>query len=73
MSGTYGISSIVECLVLQDGVRVSKQRFRQDINRYVKHLTIDIKSGSGLLVEVSVAIMQVIEDAMHVGDETNCY
>ena len=42
------VSSIVEQLVLEDGIRVSKQGVRQFLKHYAKYNTIARKPGSGL-------------------------
>lgn len=36
----YKVSAIVECLVLEDGIRTTKQGVRQFLKRYAKYKTI---------------------------------
>ena len=64
------ISAIVEYLVLEDGIRVSKQGCRQFLKRYHRYKTIARKPGSGVPPRLSPAIRQLIEDAMREDDET---
>ena len=66
----HKISTIVEYLVLEDGVKISKQGVRQFQDRYLYYLTIGRKEGSGLNAKLSPAIQQVIENAMREDDET---
>ena len=66
----YKIAAIAECLVLEDGIKISKQGLRQFLKRYDKYKTIARNLGSGLPGKLSPAIQQIIEDAMHKDDET---
>ena len=66
----HKVSTIVEYLVLEDGVKISKQGVRQFLNRYLYCLTISRKEGSGLNAKLSPAIQQVIENAVREDDET---
>ena len=63
------ISAIVEYLVLEDGIRVSKQGCCQFLKRYHHYKTIARKPGSGVLPRLSPAIRQLIKDAMREDDE----
>ena len=64
------VSAIVECLVLEDGIRTTKQGVRQFLKRYATYKTIARKPGSGLPPRLSPAVQQLIEDAMRTDDET---
>ena len=64
------VSSIVEYLVLEDGIRVSKQGVRQFLKRYQHYRTIARKPGSGIPPKLSPAVQQLIERAMREDDET---
>ena len=66
----FKISTIVEYLVLEDGIRVSKQGTRQFLKRYHHYKTIARKPGSGLPPRLSPAVQQLIEAAMRDNDET---
>ena len=66
----FKISAIVEYLVLEDGIRVSKQGCRQFLKRYHHYKTIARKPGSGVPPRLSPAVRQLIEDAMREDDET---
>lgn len=66
----FKVSGIVEYLVLEDGIRVSKQGCRQFLKRYNYYNTIARKPGSGLPPKLSPAVQQLIEDAMREDDET---
>jgi len=60
----YRVSAITERLVLEDGIKISKQGTQQFLKRYHKYKTIARKPGSGLLAKLSPAVQQIIEDAM---------
>lgn len=60
----YKVSAIVDCLVLEDHIRVSKQGVCQFIKHYHHYGTIARKPGSGLPPKLSPAIQQLIENAM---------
>lgn len=64
------ITEIVECLVLEDEILVSKQGVRQFLKRYSHSGTIARKPGSGLPPKLSPAIQKLIEEAMRNDDET---
>ena len=64
------VSAIVECLVLEDGIRTTKQGVRQFLKRYAVYKTIARKPGSGLPPRLSPEVQQLIEDAMRADDET---
>ena len=66
----YRVSAIQECLVLEDGIRVSKQGVRQFLRHFSIYKTIARKPGSGLPPKLTSAVQQMIEDAMKVDDET---
>lgn len=66
----YKVSAIVEYLVLEDGIMVSKQGTRQFLKRYDHYKTIARKPGSGLPPRLAPAVQQLIEVAMHDDDET---
>ena len=64
------VTSIVDCLALEDGVKVSKQGVRNFLKHYAVHGKIDRKPGSGLPSMITPAIKRIIEDAMRRDDET---
>lgn len=64
------VSEIVECLVLEDEILVSKQGVRQFLKRYAKSGTITRKEGSGMPPKLSADIQKLIEDTMQSDDET---
>ena len=64
------VSRIVECLVLEEGIRVSRQGVRQFLKRFSLYKTIARKPGSGLPPKLSPAVQELIEDAMRKDDET---
>ena len=64
------VSKIAECLVLEDGIRVSKQGIRMFLKRFYDRGTIARKPGSGYLPKISPQIQQVIDDVMRRDDET---
>lgn len=66
----YKISEIVEHLVLEDQIIVSRQGVRQFLKRYREYGTIARKPGSGLPPKLSPPIKRLIEDAMRRDDET---
>ena len=66
----YKVSAIVECLVLQDRIRVSKQGVRQFLLRYRHTGTIARKTGSGPCAILSPVIRQIIEETLLEDDET---
>ena len=66
----HRVSAIVDCLVLEDGIRISKQGLRQFLKRYDKYKTIARKPGSGPSTKLSPAVQQMIENAMREDDET---
>ena len=65
----YKISSIVEHLVLEDGIIVSKQSVQLFLKQYSDRGTIDRKEGSGLPPKLSPAALEVIDTAMKEDDE----
>ena len=64
------ITSIVDRLALEDGVKVSKQGVRNFLKRYAVNGTIDRKAGSGCPSKITPAIKCIIEDAMRRDDKT---
>ena len=64
------VSEIVEYLVLEDHIRVSKHGIRSFIRRYKESGTIARKPGSGMPPKLSPAIQKLIEDTMRADDET---
>ena len=68
---SYTVSAIVECLCLEDEIKVSKQSVRQFLKWYKEYGTIARKPGSGLVSQLSPAIQRIIEQAMEDDDETS--
>lgn len=66
----YKVSTIVEYLVLEDEILVSKQGVRQFLKRYADFHTIGRKPGSGLTPKLSLGIQRLIEATMRNDDET---
>ena len=66
----YGISKIVEFLVLEDGISISRHLVRLFLKRFKDRGTIARKEGSGCPFKLSPAIQQIIESAMQEDDET---
>ena len=64
------VSFIAECLVMEDGIVVSKQGIRQFLKRYKDCGTISRKPGSGCTIKMLPMIEQIIERAMQEDDET---
>ena len=64
----FKVTAIVECLVLEDEILVSKHGVRQFLKRYRSSGTIARKPGSGLPPKLSPRIE--IEDIMRNDDET---
>ena len=62
--------SIVQCLVLEDRILVSKQGVRQYLKRFAVYQTVARKPGSGLPPKLSPAILRLIEDTMRKDNET---
>ena len=65
----FTISTIVEYLVLEDGIRVSKHGTHQFLKRY-QYKTIARNPGSGVPPRLTPAIQQLIEAPVHEDDET---
>ena len=61
---------IVDSLVLADEIIVSRQSIHLFIKRFKEHGTIARKTGSGLTLKLSPAILRIIESAMQEDDET---
>lgn len=59
----YRVSDIVEYLVLEDGIRSSKQGVRQFLKRYGQTGSISRKAGSGVPPKLTPAVQQIIENA----------
>ena len=66
----YTISAVVECLLLEDEIKVSKQDARQFLKQYKNYGTIARKPGSGLASQLSPVNQRIIEQAMREDDET---
>lgn len=66
----FSVSAIVEYLVLEDEIRVTKQGVRLFLKRYQAYNTIARKPGSGLPPKLSPALQQLIDEAMQRDDET---
>ncbi len=64
------VSEVVEMLVLEDGIKISKQGVRMFLKRYNQTGTIARKTGSGCCLKLSSAVMHIVEDAMRNDDET---
>lgn len=64
------VSQIVDSLVLEDEILVSKQGVRMFLKRYGKRKTIARKPGSGLPPKISPDIQRLIEEVMRQDDET---
>lgn len=67
---SYSVTAIVETIVLEDAIVISKQGVRQFLKRYKEYKTIARKPGSGLSYKLSPMILQIINDAMREDDET---
>ena len=66
----FRISEIVEYLMLEDGIRSTKQGVRQFLKRYDLTKSIARKPGSGLPPKLSPELQKLIEDTMKNDDET---
>ena len=66
----YKVSKIVDYLVLEDEIIVSKQSVCLLLKRFKERGTIARKAGSALTLKLSPTILQIIESAMQEGDET---
>ena len=66
----FRVSAIVEHLVLEDGIRVSKQGFRMFLKRFAARRTIARAQGSGFPSRITPEIKQIIKEAMREDDET---
>ena len=64
------VSTIVESLVLEDEILVSKQGVCQFLKRYRDTRSIARKPGSGLPAKLSPNIQKLIDDTMQNDDET---
>lgn len=60
----YTVSAIVECLLLDNGIQVSKQGVGMFLKRYKEHGTIPRKPGSGTVCCLAPAVQRIIEQAM---------
>ena len=63
------MSTIVNHLVLEDGIRASKQGVRQFLKRYGNRGTIARKPGSGFPGKLLPSVQQIIELAMRQDDD----
>ena len=66
----YKTSSIAERLVLEDGIRLSREGIRQFLKRFAESKTIARKPGSGCPLKLSPTVQQLIENTMRTDDET---
>ena len=64
------VSCISERLILEDGIKLSKERIRQFLKRFAERKTIARKQGSGCPLKLSPQVWQLIEEAMCNDDET---
>lgn len=64
------VSAIAEYLVLEDGIKISRQGIRRFLKRFEERKTISRKSGSGCLPKLSSEVLQIIDTAMREDDET---
>ena len=67
---SHKVSTIVEYLVLEDGIRVSKVGVRRFIHCYTTRGTIARQPGSGFPPRLTPEIQTIIEGAMREDDET---
>ena len=66
----FKVSKMVDYLVLEDEIIVSKQSVRLFLKHFKERGTIARKTGSGLTLKLSPTILQMIESAMREDDET---
>ena len=66
----FKVSHTAETLVLEDGIRISKQGIRKFLLRYSERGTIARKPGSGFTPKLLPEIKQLIDTKMHADDET---
>ena len=64
------VSQIVEILIMEEGIRVSRQGVRMFLKHFNQYGTIARKPGSGAPPRLSPDVQQIIEDAMRNDDET---
>ena len=64
------VSAIAEYLVLEDGIKLSKQGIRRFLKRFADRGTIARKPGSGCPPKMSPEVRQIIDSAMREDDET---
>ena len=64
------VSEIVDCLILEDEISVSKHGVRLFLKHYRETNTIARKPGSGLRPKLSPTVQGIIEEAMQQDDET---
>ena len=67
---SFSVSAIVENLVLEDGIIISKQGVRQFLKQFKKYKTIAQNPGSGFPSKLSPVVEQIINAAMQNDDET---
>ena len=70
LSCVFRVSAVVERLLLQDGIRVSKQGVRMFLKRYASRRSAARAQGPGFPPKISPAILQVIQETMREDDET---
>ena len=63
------VAAITERVVLEDVIKIAKQRLHQFLKHYDKYKTIARKPGSGQPAKLSPAVQQIIEDAMREDDK----
>lgn len=66
----YKTSFIAERLVLEDGIRLSREGICRFLKRFAERKTIARKPGSGCPLKLSSAVQQLIENTMRTDDET---
>ena len=64
------MSCISERLILEDGIKLSKEGICQFLKRFAERKTIAQKRGSGCPLKLSPQVWQLIEEAMCNDDET---
>ena len=66
----FKVSAIAEYLVLEHGIKLSKQAIRRFLKHFAERGTISRIPGSGCPPKISPEIQQIIEAAMREDDET---
>jgi len=65
----HTVSAIVECLLLEDGIQVSKQGFRMFLKQYKEHGAIARNPGSRMVCHLAPAVQRIVEQATEEDDE----